>query len=54
MSVTVTGSKDKERFVTEGESQKILKACPDAEWRLIFSLCRYGGMRCPSEILPLT
>ena len=54
MSVTVTGSTDKARFITEEESQKILKACPDAEWRLIFSLCRYGGMRCPSEILPLT
>jgi len=54
MSVTVTGSTDKARFITEEESQKILKACPDAQWRLIFSLCRYGGMRCPSEILPLT
>ena len=54
MPVSVGGSKDKERFVTEAESQKILKACPDAQWRLIFSLCRYGGLRCPSEILPLT
>lgn len=31
-----------------------LKACPDLQWRLIFSLCRYGGMRCPSEVLALT
>ncbi len=54
MPVTVRGNKEKERFVTEEESQKILKACPCAQWRLIFSLCRYGGLRCPSEIIPLT
>jgi len=54
MSVTVNGSTDKERFITEAESQKILKACPDLQWRLIFSLCRYGGLRCPSEVLSLT
>jgi len=49
MSVTANGSTDKERFITEEESQKILKACPDLQWRLIFSLCRYGG---PIEISP--
>ncbi len=54
MPVTVSGSTDKARFITEEESQKILKACPDLQWRLIFSLCRYGGMRCPSEVLALT
>ncbi len=54
MAVSVGGSKDKARFITEEESQKILKACPDLQWRLIFSLCRYGGMRCPSEVLALT
>ena len=54
MPVTVSGNKGKERFITEEESQKILEACPNAEWRLIFSLCRYGGLRCPSEVLALT
>jgi integrase len=54
MPVTVRGNKGKERFITEEESQKILDACPNAEWRLIFSLCRYGGLRCPSEVLALT
>lgn len=28
-------------------------ACPDAQWRLILALCRYGGLRCPSEVLTL-
>jgi integrase len=28
-------------------------ACPDAEWRSIVALSRYGGLRCPSEVLSL-
>ena len=28
--------------------------CPDAQWRLIIALSRYGGLRCPSEHLALT
>jgi integrase len=53
MTVTVGGNKEKERFITSEEAQKILIACPDPEWQLIFSLCRYGGLRCPSEVLLL-
>jgi len=34
-------------------AQKVLDACPDAEWRLLFALARYGGLRCPSEHLAL-
>lgn len=32
---------------------KLLDACPDAEWRAILALARYGGLRCPSEALAL-
>ena len=31
----------------------MLEACPDAQWRLIFALSCYGGLRCPSEHLSL-
>ena len=31
----------------------VLEHGPDAEWRLIFALCRFGGFRCPSELLCL-
>ena len=41
-------------FVGREEAQAVLDACPDAEWRLIFALCRFGGLRCPSELLRLT
>ena len=40
-------------FITEKESQRVLEACPDAEWRLLFALARYGGLRVPSEALAL-
>src|SRR6185437_10966852 len=36
-------------FIDRPTAQKVLDACPNAEWRLIFALSRYGGLRCPSE-----
>jgi len=41
-------------FVTQADTAAVLDTCPDAEWRLIVALCRYGGIRCPSELLNLT
>ena len=35
------------------ETSKTLDACPDAQWRLLFALSRFGGLRCPSEHLAL-
>jgi integrase len=40
-------------FVSRTDAQKVLDACPDAQWRLLFALSRYGGLRCPSEHLGL-
>ena len=40
-------------FVSRDEATTVLDACPDAEWRLLFALARYGGLRCPSEVLRL-
>ena len=40
-------------FISRQESQKVLEHCPDAEWRLIFALARFGGLRTPSETLAL-
>lgn len=49
----VVANQKRQYFVALGEMKKVLDACPDAEWRLIVALCRYGGIRCPSELLPL-
>jgi integrase len=44
---------ERHRFISGEAMSKVLKACPDADWRLIFTLARYCGMRCPSEVLGL-
>ncbi|MBE3096962.1 MAG: site-specific integrase [Planctomycetes bacterium] len=44
----------REFFISQAQAQKVLDACPDTEWRLLFALCRYAGLRCPSEVLTLT
>jgi len=46
-------NRTRDHFVTRVEAAKILDACPDAEWRLIITLCRYAGLRCPTEVLAL-
>lgn len=43
----------KAHFINRIDAQKILDSCPSDEWRLIFSLSRFGGLRCPSEHLAL-
>ncbi|MEO2034474.1 MAG: phage integrase SAM-like domain-containing protein, partial [Planctomycetaceae bacterium] len=48
MPVAVQSNKAKEHFVTLEDTSKVVAACPNAEWRLIVSLCRFGGVRCPS------
>jgi integrase len=53
LKTTVGSNPERKFFVTADMARKVLDACPDAEWRLIFALCRYGGLRCPSEVLAL-
>ena len=45
--------RSRDHYVTHDEAAKIIEACPDAEWRLIVALCRFAGLRCPSEVLAL-
>lgn len=53
VKAAATGIKHRQRFVTREEIALVLKACPDNDWRCIVALARYGGLRCPSEVLSL-
>jgi integrase len=46
--------KERQRFISQADTQRVIDECPDAEWRLLVALSRYGGLRCPSEHLGLT
>lgn len=54
MKCRVRGSDEaREFFVTRDVALKVLDKCPDVQWKLIFALSRFGGLRCPSETLSL-
>jgi len=44
---------DRSHFVSLTDTVQLLDAAPDVDWRAIIALSRYGGMRCPSEVLSL-
>ena len=50
----VQANKSREHFVTREVADKVLAECPDNEWRLIFALARYAGLRTSSETLLLS
>jgi len=52
-TTTVRENRKRSYFVSLAETEAVLDACTDARWRLVFALCRFGGLRCPSEILRL-
>jgi len=49
----VKANRKRQRFISRPDAQRILNACPDSQWRLIFALARFGGLRTPSEIMRL-
>ena len=51
--LAATGIKDRQRFILREEIARVLDACPDHHWRAIVALSRFGGLRCPSEVLSL-
>jgi integrase len=46
-------NKDRQFHVDRDVIFRVIDAAPDAEWRLLIALSRFGGLRCPSEHLAL-
>jgi integrase len=53
LKVQVQANPERFHYVTREDTGRLSDAAPDAQWRLIIALCRYGGLRCPSEVLSL-
>lgn len=50
----VQENRERDYFISREDTSKVLEACPNSQWRLLFALCRFQGMRCPSELRLLT
>ncbi len=53
LSAGVRGNPARSHFLTPADAARVLTACPPGRWTLAFSLLRWGGLRCPSELKPL-
>ena len=51
--VTVGANHERQHFITREDFQPVLDVAPTATWRLALALCRYGGLRCTSEVVLL-
>lgn len=47
------GNSARQRFITREDIEVIAEKAPDAEWRLMIALARFGGLRVPSELFTL-
>lgn len=45
-------NRERDHYIDRATATKVLAEC-DTEWALIFGLCRFGGLRCPTEVLGL-
>jgi integrase len=50
----VTGNTARQRFISGEDARKVMEKLPDAQWRLLFALGRWGGLRVISEPIVMT
>ena len=46
-------NESRKQFIPREDTDRVLAEAPDAEWRAIIALARYGGLRTPSETFAL-
>jgi integrase len=46
-------NESRKSFIPASDAARLIDVCPDAEWRLLVALSRFGGLRTPSESLAL-
>jgi integrase len=44
-------NRDRLYYLTPEDAHKLIDAAPSADWRCVIALARFGGLRCPSEVL---
>lgn len=47
-------NESRKRFIEQHIIDRAIESAPDTQWKLIIALARYGGLRCPSEVLALS
>ncbi|KAA1258618.1 site-specific tyrosine recombinase XerC [Rubripirellula obstinata] len=50
---TQRGNPKRQHFVHAQIIYDCIEHAPDTQWRTIIALCRFGGLRCPTEVLGL-
>jgi integrase len=53
LKTAVNANAERFEFISAETVEKVIEAAPNAEWRLLIALARYGGLRTPSEPLKL-
>lgn len=51
---TTVSNPKRQQFITKETIRKVINHCPNRQWKLIFALARYAGLRIPSELYGLT
>ena len=47
-------NESRKQFVSLADAQKVMDVAPHIDWKVLIALSRIGGLRIPSEALPLT
>lgn len=52
-STTYGSAESRQHFVSREDTEKCIEAAPGGDWQTIIALARYGGLRCPSDLIHL-